>query len=63
MNSRQWPARVSSLHNGEVSTFEVTPPRLDSKHAIFRPQGGDAEYNATALTDLLDGNQALTATQ
>ena len=50
------PARVSSLHNGEVSTFEVTPAEagLDTCK-ITELQGGDAEYNATALTDLLDG--------
>lgn len=49
-------ARVSSLHNGEINTFEVTPAEAGLETCnITELQGGDAEYNATALTDLLDG--------
>ena len=49
------PASVATLENGKVETFEVTPedaglPRCD----IGDLAGGDAEFNATALNDLLD---------
>ncbi len=50
------PAAVATLVDGQVETFEVTPedaglPRCD----IEELKGGDAEYNAAALTSLLEG--------
>ena len=57
-------ALVSSLQNGEVSTFEVTPADAGLETCnISELQGGDAEYNATALVDLLEGKRAPTATR
>ena len=49
-------AHVAALENGRVETFEVTPedaglPRCD----IEDLRGGDAEFNAAALTALLAG--------
>jgi anthranilate phosphoribosyltransferase len=50
------PTSVAALENGEIRTFEVTPedaglPR--SKPEALR--GGDAEFNAKALLDVLKG--------
>ncbi len=47
---------VAELHNGDITTFEVTPedaglPRAD----ISALKGGDAQYNAAALRQLLQG--------
>ncbi|MFT5489095.1 MAG: anthranilate phosphoribosyltransferase, partial [Alphaproteobacteria bacterium] len=49
-------ANVATLEDGKVKTFEVTPedaglPRCD----IAEIKGGDAEFNAAALTALLAG--------
>jgi anthranilate phosphoribosyltransferase len=49
-------ASVAALENGKVETFEVTPedaglPRCD----ISEIKGGDAEFNAAALTALFAG--------
>ena len=56
MNSRLM-APLGFLHyKRRVSTFEVTPAEAGLETCkITDLQGGDAEYNATALTDLLDG--------
>lgn len=47
---------VAELHNGDITTFEVTPedaglPRAD----ISALKGGDAQHNAAALRQLLQG--------
>ena len=54
--STNGPASVAELKGGSVTTFEVAPGdaglpvcRLDDL------QGGDAEFNADAMRDLLDG--------
>jgi len=49
-------AKVASLEGGTVTTFDVTPedaglPRCD----LDDLKGGDAEFNAAALNELLDG--------
>lgn len=50
------PAIVASLNEGDVQTFEVTPEDADLKRCnISEIQGGDAEFNATALQELLEG--------
>jgi len=50
------PSFVSSLENGSVNSFEVTPadaglPIANGKDLL----GGDGEYNAKAMTYMLDG--------
>jgi anthranilate phosphoribosyltransferase len=50
------PTFVTSLHNGEIKSFEITPenaglPRCDA-NAL---KGGDADANAVALQSVLDG--------
>jgi anthranilate phosphoribosyltransferase len=50
------PTFVTSLHNGEIKSFEITPedaglPRCDA----VALKGGDAEANAIALQSVLDG--------
>lgn len=52
------PTHVAELKNGQVSTFDVDP--RDAGVAVAKPQdlkGGDAETNAKAVRDLLDGTQ------
>jgi anthranilate phosphoribosyltransferase len=50
------PSFVASLHNGEITTFEVTPEdaglALCSGDAL---KGGDADANAIALQSVLNG--------
>ena len=51
------PASVASLEGGEVTTFEVTPEDAGLERCdLSELQGGDAEFNAAALTNLLAGN-------
>jgi anthranilate phosphoribosyltransferase len=50
------PTFVAELKNGKVNTFEVTPD--DAGLAQAKPSdlvGGDAELNADAIRDVLDG--------
>jgi len=50
------PTSVAALENGKVRTFEITPEDAGLKRT--RPEalrGGDAEYNAGALMDVLKG--------
>jgi anthranilate phosphoribosyltransferase len=50
------PTTIASLQNGAVHTFEVTPE--DVGLSPVRPEllrGGDADDNATALLEVLDG--------
>src|SRR5690606_27837425 len=50
------PSFVAALEDGDVHTFEVTPEEAGLERA--RPEdlkGGDAEYNARALSALLAG--------
>lgn len=50
---------VAELKDGKVHTFEVTPEEAGLTRA--RPEdlkGGDPEYNAQALRDVLDGKQS-----
>ena len=50
------PARVASLDAGKVECFEVTPEDAGLRRCdIAELQGGDAEFNAAALSDLLAG--------
>ena len=50
------PASVATMEDGKVETFQVTPedaglPRCNIEDLA----GGDAEFNASALNDFLDG--------
>jgi len=50
------PTSVAALENGKIRTFEVTPE--DAGVSRARPEvlrGGDAEYNAKALLEVLKG--------
>ncbi len=50
------PSYVAELKDGKVSTFEVSPE--EAGLAIAKPKdlkGGDAETNAQAIRDLMDG--------
>ena len=50
------PTSVAALNNGKIRTFEVTPE--DAGLARSKPEalrGGDAEFNAKALLDVLKG--------
>jgi len=50
------PTSVAALENGSIRTFEVTPE--DAGLSRSKPEalrGGDAEYNAKALLDVLKG--------
>ena len=50
------PAQVATLQDGEINTFEVTPADAGLETCeIADLQGGDAEFNAEALTNLLAG--------
>ncbi len=50
--------KVVELRDGKVSTFEVTPSDAGlPSHDISSVKGGDAQYNADALTRLLDGEE------
>lgn len=47
---------VAALENGAVSTFEVTPEDAGLPRAgLDDLKGGDSDYNAAAISDLLDG--------
>lgn len=49
---------VAELKDGKVTTFEVSPEDAGvSGHDIASIKGGDAEYNAAALSRLLDGEE------
>lgn len=49
-------AKVATLENGEIETFEVTPEDAGLSRCDIREiKGGDAEFNAAALTALLSG--------
>lgn len=49
-------AQVAALENGTVRTFEVSPEDAGlSRCELSELQGGDAEFNALALTALLAG--------
>jgi len=50
------PTFVASLHNGEISTFEITPEEVGlSRVEPGALKGGQAEANAEALQAVLDG--------
>ena len=50
------PTKVVALENGKISRFEVTPEQLGLPRASLADlKGGDAIYNAAALTGVLDG--------
>jgi anthranilate phosphoribosyltransferase len=50
------PTAVASLDNGVITTFEVTPEQAGLKRAPTDAlKGGDAEHNAVALRDVLEG--------
>jgi len=50
------PTFVSSLENGRISNFEITPDDAGLPHATADAlKGGDAEANALALQAVLDG--------
>ena len=50
------PARVATLQDGKIETFEITPADAGLEACdIAELQGGDAEFNAEALTNLLAG--------
>ena len=50
------PTSVAALENGKIRTFEITPE--DAGLSRSKPEalrGGDAEFNARALLDVLKG--------
>ena len=50
--------KVVELKDGKVSTFEVNPSDAGlQNHDVSTIKGGDAAYNAAALTRLLDGEE------
>lgn len=50
------PTFVSALHNGEIRNFEVTPGDAGLPHCEAGAlKGGDADANAIALQNVLDG--------
>jgi anthranilate phosphoribosyltransferase len=50
------PSRVSELKDGAVTTYEVTPEDAGlPRGTLDEIKGGDSEYNAAAIRDLLDG--------
>lgn len=50
------PAQVATLQDGKINTFEVTPADAGLETCeIADLQGGDAEFNAEALANLLAG--------
>ncbi|MEE2997778.1 MAG: anthranilate phosphoribosyltransferase, partial [Pseudomonadota bacterium] len=50
------PAKVATLDAGEVKTIEIAPADAGLETCdIAQLKGGDAEFNAEALTNLLDG--------
>jgi anthranilate phosphoribosyltransferase len=50
------PTFVAALENGTIRTFEVTPEEAGlSRYGSETLKGGDAEANATALRQVLDG--------
>lgn len=52
------PTHVAALENGNIRTFEVTPEDAGLPRATAEElKGGDAEANAKALRDVLEGKQ------
>ncbi len=52
------PTHVAALENGNIRTFEVTPEDAGLPRATADElKGGDAEANAKALRDVLEGKQ------
>lgn len=52
------PTHVASLENGSIRTFDVTPEDAGLPRATAAElKGGDAEGNAKALRDVLEGKQ------
>ncbi len=50
------PSQVAQFHQGQVTQFEITPDQLGLRRADPKElKGGDAEHNAAALRELLDG--------
>jgi anthranilate phosphoribosyltransferase len=50
------PARVSELKDGKVSTYDVAPEDAGLGRCTLEDiKGGDSEYNAAAMRDILDG--------
>jgi anthranilate phosphoribosyltransferase len=50
------PTRVSELRNGKVETYEVTPGDAGlATGTLDEIKGGDSDYNAAAIRELLDG--------
>ena len=50
------PTHVAALEDGRVKTFDIAPADVGLETATAEAiAGGDAEYNAKALRDLLDG--------
>ncbi len=50
------PTHVAALEDGRVKTFDIAPADVGLEPATAEAiAGGDAEYNAKALRDLLDG--------
>jgi len=52
------PTHVAALENGNIRTFDVTPEDAGLPRATAAElKGGDAQANANALRDVLDGKQ------
>ncbi len=47
---------VSALHNGDITRFEITPEELGLRRVdLAELRGGNAEHNAAALKEVLNG--------
>jgi len=52
------PSRISELHEGRISTYEITPEELGvSRAPITAIQGGNAQVNAQIIREVLLGRR------
>ncbi len=50
---------IAALENGKVTTFDINPGDAGLPvHAMSKIKGGDPDYNAAAITRLLDGEKS-----
>jgi len=52
------PTKVSEVRGGEIATYQITPEDFGFKRAALSDiQGGNPEYNAAIIKDILDGKK------